>query len=137
MIPSITNGNSYSDFRGKLYHNNSFDLTNIKRIYVIENASNFIRRWQGHKTEQRWFYAIKGRFEIKLIKIDNWDKPSKHLKKIIFNIADQALDVLHIPAGYITSIESLTKEGKLLVMSDYKLGVISDDYKFPADTFKE
>jgi len=49
MIPSITNGNSYSDFRGKLYHNNSFDLTNIKRIYVIENASNFIRRWQGHK----------------------------------------------------------------------------------------
>jgi len=137
MLPSIILGGSHLDNRGLLSYNNSFDAGVIKRIYVIENKLNFIRRWQGHKIEQRWFSAIKGEFEIQLIKIDNWDRPNKELEKVTINLSDENLDILHIPAGYLTSVKALIEGARLLVMADYKLGDIKDDYKFLADYFAE
>ena len=137
MSPSIISGGSHKDSRGLLNYNNSFDTSPVKRIYVIENKLNFIRRWQGHKIEQRWFSAIKGEFEIQLIKIDNWDRPNKELEKVTINLSDENLDILHIPAGYLTSVKALIEGARLLVMADYKLGDIKDDYKFLADYFAE
>lgn len=85
MIPEITKGNSHTDSRGALFYNNDFDITAIKRMYVIENEStDFIRAWQGHKIEQRWFSVMKGSFRIQLIEIDNWDSPSKELDRFSF-----------------------------------------------------
>jgi dTDP-4-dehydrorhamnose 3,5-epimerase-like enzyme len=136
LDPIITNGGHYVDHRGVLIHNNNFDASDVKRLYIIENNSNIIRRWQGHRIEQRWFSAIKGGFEIQLIRIDDWVNPSKKLKKETFNISDKNLDILHIPDGYVTSIKSLKKESKLLIMSDYKLDEIKDDYKFPSNYFE-
>jgi hypothetical protein len=137
MIPSIIYGGTYKDNRGLLRYNNSFDASIVKRIYVIENNLNFIRGWQGHKIEQRWFSAIKGQFMVQLIKIDNWIEPVKELKKITFNLSENTLDVLHIPAGYITSIKSKEEGAKLLVMSDYMLNEISDNYKYPLTYFNQ
>ncbi|TXD51442.1 sugar epimerase [Polaribacter sp. IC063] len=137
MAPLIISGGSHKDNRGVLSYNNLFDAGIIKRIYVIENNLNFIRRWQGHKIEQRWFSAIQGSFIIQLIKIDNWQRPNKDLDKISFTLKDESLDVLQIPAGYITSIRSLTEGAKLLVMSDYILGAVNDDYKYATDYFTE
>ena len=137
MNPSIILGGSHKDKRGVINYNNSFDTTLVKRIYVIENSLNFIRRWQGHKIEQRWLSTIKGEFMIQLIEIDNWKRPGKDLNKISFKLKDESLDVLHIPAGYITSIKALTRDAKLLAMSDYSLGDINDDYKYSSDYFTE
>lgn len=107
MEPTLIIGNCHRDQRGQLYYNNNFDLTNIKRIYVIENQSvDFVRAWQGHKLEQRWFSATHGRFKIRLIAIDNWEKPSKNLQKLDYILASASLDVLHIPAGYVSSIQA-------------------------------
>lgn len=137
MIPKIIKGNSHTDLRGNLFYNNNFDLSAIRRIYIIENKSiDFIRAWQGHKVEQRWFTASNGAFKIRLIKVDNWELPSEHLEAIEFNLNAEKLDVLHVPQGYISSIQSLQKGSKLLVMSDYLLGEISDEYRFDADYFK-
>jgi dTDP-4-dehydrorhamnose 3,5-epimerase-like enzyme len=137
MIPKIIKGNSHTDLRGNLFYNNNFDLSAIRRIYIIENKSiDFIRAWQGHKVEQRWFTASNGAFKIRLIKVDNWELPSEHLEAIEFNLNAEKLDVLHVPKGYISSIQSLVKGSKLLVMSDYLLGEISDEYRFDADYFK-
>ena len=137
MIPSIIFGGKYKDDRGLLRYNNSFDASIVKRIYIIENNLNFIRGWQGHKIEQRWFSAIKGQFKIQLIKIDNWIEPDKELKKTTFNLSDNTLDILQIPAGYITSSKSDEEGAKLLVMSDYMLNEISDNYKYPTNYFIE
>ena len=137
MIPKIIKGNSHTDLRGDLFYNNNFDLSAIRRIYIIENKSiDFIRAWQGHKVEQRWFTASNGAYKIRLIKVDNWELPSEHLEAIEFNLNAEKLDVLHVPQGYISSIQSLVKGSKLLVMSDYLLGEISDEYRFDADYFK-
>jgi dTDP-4-dehydrorhamnose 3,5-epimerase-like enzyme len=137
MKPKLIIGNSHSDDRGKLFYNNDFDATAIKRIYVIENRStSFIRAWQGHKIEQRWFSAIGGSFEIKLIAIDNWDKPSLDLRVDSFILNTNSMSVLHIPKGFISSIQALEVSSKLLVMSDYYLGEINDEYRFDVDYFE-
>ena len=136
MIPKIITGNSHTDTRGTLCYNNDFDASAIKRIYVIENNGDFIRAWQGHKIEQRWFSAINGSFKIGLIKIDNWENPAKNLKKLFYIINSDTLEVLHVPKGYVSSIQAMEVGSKLLVMADYLLGEINDEYRYDANYFK-
>lgn len=137
MIPKIITGGSYSDERGLLQFNNSFDATAIKRIYLIENnETTFVRGWQGHRIEQRWFSVLQGSFKIELIAIDDWKEPSRDLKSLSLIINAETLDVLHVPQGYVSSIQALEEGAKLLVMADYLLGVIQDEYRFDIDYFK-
>lgn len=137
MIPKIIAGNSHSDSRGILFFNNDFDASAVKRIYVIENSSkDFIRGWQGHKIEQRWFSVIKGSFRIQLVAIDNWDCPSNDLEILNFVVDDKNQDVLHIPQGYASSIQALEEGSKLLVMADYGFGETQDEYRFEVDYFE-
>ncbi len=132
----ILKGNRHSDHRGTITYNNDFDTSHIRRIYTIENISvDFIRGWQGHKIEQRWFAAMKGSFEISAIQVDNFDQPSKDLKSTVYIIDDESLSYLHIPAGYITAIRALQEESKLLVLSDYGMGEIKDEYRFDLNYF--
>jgi dTDP-4-dehydrorhamnose 3,5-epimerase-like enzyme len=137
MVPRIINGGSHSDTRGTVRFNNSFDATVIKRIYLIENnETTFVRGWQGHRIEQRWFSVLQGSFKIELIAIDNWENPSKGLKSLSFILNAETLDILHVPQGYVTSIQALKEGAKLLVMADYLLGAIQDEYRFEMDYFK-
>ena len=136
MKPTLISGNCHQDQRGQLFYNNDFDTTCIKRMYVIENHSvDFIRAWQGHKIEQRWFSAVQGRFKIQLIAVDNWDTPSENLLRKEYHLHSEKLDILHIPAGYISSIQALEEKSKLVVMSDYYLGELSDEFRYPTDYF--
>ena len=69
-LPEIIEGAVYSGYRGNLSYNNSFNLSEIKRIYCIENTqTDFIRGWTGHKIEQRWFTPVWGSFKIRLIQL--------------------------------------------------------------------
>lgn len=136
--PKIIKGNFYSDNRGILNYNNLFDASAVKRIYVIENIStDILRGWQGHKIEQRWFSAVHGSFKIKLIEIDDWNSPSKSLKHQEFDLDSKTLDVLHIPPGYITNIKSKENNSKLLVMADFFVGEVEDQYRFDLNYFIE
>ena len=137
MFPQIIKGKSHEDARGTLIYNNDFDALNIKRIYVIENQNtDFVRDWQGHQIEQRWFSAMAGSFVIQLIAIDNWDRPDKKSERFKFVLDSKKLDVLHIPAGYVSSIQSLAAGSKLLVMADYLMGVNKDDYRYESGYFE-
>lgn len=137
MIPKIVSGGSHSDTRGTLLFNNSFDATHIKRMYLIENKdTTFVRGWQGHRIEQRWFSVMQGSFKIELIAIDNWENPSKNAKIITYILNSEKLDVLHVPKGYISSIQALSIGSKLLAMSDYRLNEINDEYRFSIDYFE-
>jgi dTDP-4-dehydrorhamnose 3,5-epimerase-like enzyme len=136
MKPSLISGNCHKDPRGLLFYNNDFDLTIIKRMYVIENSTKDVTRaWQGHKVEQRWFSVIQGCFKIQLIAIDNWDKPSETLPRLNYVLESATLDVLHIPAGYVSSIQAVEEKSKLVVMSDYHLGEINDEFRYPMNYF--
>ncbi|WP_038335961.1 WxcM-like domain-containing protein [Empedobacter falsenii] len=133
----ITVGNRHNDERGIITYNNDFDASNIKRIYTIENHSTtFIRGWQGHQIEQRWFAAMKGEFEVSIIEIDDFDQPSKDVKISKYQLNDESLTYLHIPSGYITAIQAKKEGSKLLVLADYALGEIQDEFRFALDYFK-
>lgn len=137
MVPRIVSGGSHSDMRGTLRFNNSFDATPIKRMYVIENKDTaFVRGWQGHRIEQRWFSVLQGSFKIELIAIDNWESPSKKAEIITYILDSEKLDILYVPKGYISSIQALSVESKLLAMSDYRLNEINDEYRFSIDYFE-
>lgn len=136
MIHKVIPGGNHTDKRGTLTYNNDFNVSDIKRIYTIENDSTkIIRAWQGHAIEKRWFSAIKGSFEIKLIKIENWENPDKNAKVFSIILNDKNLDTLCVPNGYISSVQALEENSKLLAMSDYKLGTIKDEYKFDSNYF--
>lgn len=136
MNPTLIKGNIFSDDRGSLSYNNDFNASQIKRLYCIENKNlDFIRGWQGHTIEQRWFTVTQGAFEIKVIKIDDWNSPSKDLKPLTFTINSNGMDVLHVPQGHITSIQAVAEQSKLLVMSDYVLGETKDEHRYAIDYF--
>ena len=137
MKPSLIKGNAHCDSRGNLLYNNIFDSSPVKRMYVIQNSSlDILRGWQGHQIEQRWFSALNGSFCIKLIKIDNWEFPSRNLECLEFFISNKSLDVLHVPEGYISCIKAIEKDSKLLVMANYSLGELVDEYRFKLNYFK-
>ena len=136
-LPKIIKGKSYTDSRGTLIYNNLFDASEIKRMYIIKNSSTEVfRGWQGHKIEQRWFSSVQGEFEIHLIKVDNWEIPSKSLKSIKYNLSSEKMDVLYVPPGFVSSIRSKEPDSKLLVMSNYAIEEINDEYRFENDYFK-
>ena len=138
QIPKLTRGGVYEDDRGTLHFNNEFVASDVKRIYTITNKDqDFIRAWQGHKIERRWFSAIGGAFKVKLIQIDNWESPSKNLPQLQFSLSSESLDVLLVPSGYVTSIQASEENSKLLLMADYMLGDVKDEFRFDKSYFSE
>ena len=133
----LLEGKKHQDERGIITFNNDFDASQIKRIYTIENTFlDFIRGWQGHKIEQRWFACMQGSFEIAVIKIDDFENPSKDLIPEYFILKTNNLDFLHIKSGCITAIKAKEENSKLLVLADYSLNEIQDEYRFSLDYFK-
>lgn len=136
MELNFIQGSSYIDDRGVVLFNNNFDASLVKRIYIIENLhTEFVRAWQGHRIEHRWFSAVNGSFEIKLIHIDNWEAPSPGLKSNVYTLESDRLNVLKVPPGFVTSIRALVDKSRLLVMSDYLFGETQDEVRFNSDYF--
>ncbi|MDX6182213.1 hypothetical protein SGQ44_08910 [Flavobacterium sp. Fl-77] len=64
-------------------------------------------------------------------------KTSVNLEILPYLIDSEKLNVLHVPKGYVSSIQSLELNSKLLVMADYLLGEIKDEYRYDIDYFKK
>jgi len=136
--PSMIKGGSHTDHRGTIHFVNDFDMSQVKRFYLIEHPNiEVIRAWRAHRIEQRWFNAVAGKFVIRIVKIDNWESPTK-----VVSIQDVHLsscnEVLYIPSGYGTWIQAEENNSKLLVFGDYGIEhAINDDYLYPQDYFTE
>lgn len=137
MQPQIIKGAISKDERGSIKHNNTFDLLEVRRMYIIQNRDvEFIRGWKGHEIEKRWFVALNGSFTIRMVKIDNWKNPSSNPKQLTFQLSSKVPDVLFSPPGYATAIQANEKEAQLLTMSDYLLGITKDEHNYPIEYFK-
>jgi dTDP-4-dehydrorhamnose 3,5-epimerase len=136
MINYIQGGIA-KDHRGQIRFVNEFDMSLVKRFYIIKNKDlELVRGWRAHRIEQRWFYILHGSLKLDLVKIDNWDKPSQDLDivKIILEAKDNK--VLHVPAGYGTAFQALEKESEILVFADHHLDHASmDDYTYDMNYF--
>lgn len=130
-------GGIAEDHRGQIRFVNDFDMSLVKRFYIIKNADTEpVRGWRAHRIEQRWFYVLSGVFELDLVKIDNWDNASTDLpvEKRILKSEEQ--QVIHVPVGYGTAFRALEEGSELLVFADYGIDhAKNDDYTWPVDYF--
>lgn len=133
----VIQGGEASDQRGSIRFVNDFDMTEVKRFYIIENGdSNIIRGWRGHKMEKRWFYVLSGQFKLSLVKIDNWANPNQNLpvETMLISAIDQ--QVVVVPEGYATAFQAVESSSKLMVFANYGIeNAKNDDYLWPQDYF--
>lgn len=131
MVPKIISGGKHRDERGNLFFNNDLDFGQVKRIYFIENINtSIVRGWQGHKIEKRWFSAVSGKIKISVKNIAMLND----LEIFEFILDSNTMDYLYIPENHIIAIRSLEENSKLMVMADYGLGEINDEYRFPFES---
>lgn len=139
--PRLINVNISSDDRGEITHCNDFNFNNlkIKRFYKIENHNiNFIRAWHAHKKEKKFILILSGSLKISLIKIDNWDNPSKKLNTKNFYLNEKNPQILYIPGGYAHGTQNLNKNTSFIVFSDCNLDEsLQDDFRFPYNYWGE
>lgn len=136
-LPNIITGGRHQDQRGVLSFVNDFDISAVKRFYKIRHLdTKTIRGWRAHKIEQRWFHITAGTFLINVVAIDNWEIPKKDAHQLSFEISVSDDSVLHVPAGYATSLRALTENAEMVVFGDYAIEHASlDDHLFPSDYF--
>ncbi len=132
---SIIAGGIHSDARGTIFFINDFDMSAVKRMYMIEHPdASIVRAWQGHKLEQKWFVVTAGSFKVALIAPDNWNEPSKDLPVQEFTLSASEPSVLHIPGGYLNGFKALEPNSKITVFSDATVEESkADDYRFEKD----
>lgn len=131
-MPDIFEGSLFYDNRGSLCSFNDFDMNEVRRMYSIAPASTeVIRAWQAHRLEKKWFLCTKGAFEVKVIKIENFEKPSQQLKEVNYLLTAVSPEVLHIPGGYANGFRATEPDSHLIVFSNYTLAESRiDDYRF-------
>lgn len=136
--PELIKGGVFEDERGRLDFVNDFNLTEIKRMYFTTNRSvDLFRAWQGHKIESRWFYCIKGKFEVELVQIDDWENPSNELVPVTYCLSSDEPQVLFIPPGYVNGFRALAENSKLMILSNFEIGVnINDDVRFESSKWQ-
>src|SRR5690606_24952139 len=131
-------GGKAEDHRGQIRFVNGFDMKDVKRFYIIKNSDlELIRGWRAHKLEQRWFYVLSGSFSLAIVKIDNWQNPSKNLvvDEIILNSLENRL--IHLPCGNGTAFKALEEESEILVFADHYLDHAKfDDYTYDLNYFE-
>lgn len=126
------------DQRGHIRFVNEFDMSLVKRFYIIKNAdTSLVRGWRAHRIEQRWFYVLSGAFSVDVVQIDNWDKPSVDLPVERKLLRAGQMQVLHVPVGFGTAFKADEPDSELLVFADYDIKhAANDDYTWPVDYFQ-
>lgn len=126
--PELLIGGIYTDERGELLYNNNFDLTPVKRMYIIRHPdTSVVRAWQGHQQEHKYFQCIKGSFVVAWKKIDDFARPNMNFDAEYVILSDSENKVLSVPAGYANGLKALIPGSEIMVFSDHALGASLDD----------
>lgn len=137
---SIIQGERHTDVRGSISFANRFDMSAVRRHYIITHYDSYtIRAWQGHFLECKWMKCLEGSFIINLVKPGDLHQPLGTEKIEVIKLSAHQGDVLYIPGGYFTGIKSDGNKASLLVFSNLFLDESKhDDFRKESDfwTFK-
>lgn len=133
--PTIIKGGTFSDERGSMRFVNDFNFTDVKRFYFIKHPNTtFVRAWQAHQFEKKYFYPISGSFVVAWVKIDDFEKPSKNLIPEYHILSVKNCEVLSIPNGYANGLKALEPNSEILLFSDMNLeDSLSENIRYPSD----
>ena len=135
MKATLHMGSAFTDSRGTLRFVNDEVPGNYRRFYLITHAETaIIRAWQGHRHEEKAFYAISGSFRIAVVRPECFEEPTDNEAVDFFELTAVNNYFLRVPGGCYTGIKALTPNSTLLVLSAFDLaGSKADDYRQPAD----
>lgn len=124
----LIQGDQFEDHRGKVTFANSFDMTNVKRFYMLSNQDTCVlRAWQGHKNETKWFFCQIGSFLINIVKTNEIQFPTGNEKVDCVRLEAGDNRVLCVPGGHYTGIKSESVSSSLLIFSDFSLEHSQED----------
>lgn len=128
----IVKGGIFEDYRGRIAHVNELDMSEINRFYIISHDNTeVIRAWHAHQHERKWFYCLRGAFTLALVKIDNWENPSKDLKPEIFHLKASESKVVCVPEGYANGLKAEEPNSMMMVYSDKILSeALKDSWRY-------
>ncbi|RZK26265.1 MAG: sugar epimerase [Flavobacterium sp.] len=136
-LPHIIKGGNHTDVRGTISFMNDFDMSEVKRFYIITHSDTIVKRgWRGHKIEQRWFYVTQGEFLVSIAKIGDFSETPSSLVIEEFLMSASSTEILHVPPGYATLIQAVRASSSLLVFADYGIEHAQhDDHVYPFEHF--
>ena len=110
-------------------------MTDVKRFYQVSNHKpEFIRAWHAHKEESKYVFVVTGALILGLVKIDNWDNPSKNLAVKRFILSEKKPGVLFIPGGYAHGYKTLVTDTRIMFFSTASIAESAkDDYRYDAN----
>ena len=123
--PKIINFKKFTKTSGKLLpitFNNKFPI-NVKRIFIIYGKKKYKRGDHAHKKCSQIFIPLMGEIKINM-KYKNTEKS--------INLSHKGSKALLIPPRIWISVESLSKNSIVLVLTDYEY-----DIKDYLETYKE
>ena len=135
--PRIIKGGVAIDDRGVVTFCNDFDMSEVKRFYMLENHQDgFVRAWHGHKYETKWVIVLSGVAVVCVAEMlyDLGGIPiSMHhnIETIKRFVLHPNGDVLHIPAGYANGHMNLVQGTRVMHFSDKTLEEVGDEVMNP------
>lgn len=138
MSISVIEGEVFTDERGKLGFFNKLNMSEIVRFYEITPSNEqIIRGWQAHKKENKWFYCIAGSFVIYVVKIDDFNNPSKNCVKQKILLNSNEPKILYISGGYASGFRAKEKNSRMQVFSNFDLEKSKqDDFRYSIDKWQ-
>lgn len=132
--PRLIVGDTATDDRGTLQFINDFDLSKVRRFYVVGNhQAGFVRAWHGHKKEGKYVTVISGAAIVAAVHVENWEQPDPKARVHRFVLSGRKPAALFIPAGYANGAMTLTADTIIQYFSTATLEESKgDDIRFDA-----
>ena len=147
--PRLIKGGVDVDDRGIVTFCNDFDMSEIKRFYMLENhEQGYVRAWHGHIKEAKWVVCVSGVAVVGVAEMVGSSKtrcpdPDAYGKWIDVGVERFALhepesftlhpngDILYIPPGYANGHKNLVTGTRVLHFSSMTMEEAGeDDYRF-------
>lgn len=116
----------HSDARGALRFCNGFDLSAVKRFYIIANSEGRPRRgWIGHRKENKWFFPVRGETTI-VVSPMNESTSLTQSSRLHYTLHAESPAVLAVPCNNWFYVEQ-HDGAEVMVFSDCKVGEYEND----------
>ena len=134
MDPVFFESNSSSDERGTVSFTNDLNLQKAVRTYKVENSQlKTVRAWHGHKVEEKWVNVEQGEFLVCVVKVDDFNSPSKDSEIQTYKISPKD-GFLYIPPNFANGAMNLTEDNAIRYYSSSTLEEsLNDDFRFESD----
>lgn len=137
LVPTLIRGTTHQDSRGFLSYSNDLDLTDFRRIYIIQNSLNRpLRGWHGHQHESKIFMVLSGKIRFGAVRVSDWGNPNPQERVHSADLESGTMDAFFVPGGFANAILSLESGSVAMVYSSSTLADSqADDYRYPENAW--